>query len=358
MREDRMDLGRLGALVIGCTVAAVLAASSGCGSERSDSPVDDTIDDPRPSHSTGQPEEGHGEVPNPPPAQMHALEGTVTMNGAAVRAGAAIEAEQTIEVPEGGRAVLQMRDGGRVELAGGTIARILGEGDGAVAFVRGSLYAVQPPMGNAPRAPLRVVSPSASIEIGTAGEIYAVFFETGSSWVAVLGGAAAINTGEADNRRQLRVLDLPAHQAVAVTSRMAEPTEGPTRLTAAREAGAVLAAAEGDAAPDAERLQREVGHEVERLDQALHWLETEARRGRELTNEHRDAIHEHNEDESRRIQRELVNHSQELYRLRRLATARWERTRALALRATVVGGSRADDPIAERRDRVIGLLGQ
>lgn len=345
----------------GCLpVVVLLSIAFGCGEERADTEAAARTEDsprPPPPHGEGAAEEGGAEREDPAPARLVRIEGAVTVDGAAARAGEAIEAEEPIEVPEDGRAVIQLLDGGRVELDGGGRARIVGEGAAQVFLTRGGLYAVQPPAGNAPRPPLRVVSPSATVEIGQAGELYLALFENGASWIAVLGGGVSVSTGEADVRRTLRTVDLTRGQAVAVPGRIMEPTEAPSRLTAARAAARELAAAEGTAEVDPERMRREVGHEVERLDQALRWLETETRRGRELTSEHRAAVRDGQADEAQRLQNELVEHSRSLYRLRRLATARWERLRVQQLRLHAVGAAQGDDPVSARRDRVVGLLG-
>ena len=109
--------------------------------------------------------------------------------------------------------------------------------------------------------------------------------------------------------------------------------------------------------PDPDALARRFGQELERLDQALRWLETETRRGSDLTQEHRAAVRAGDAEQSRRLQRELVSHSQELYRLRRVATARWERARVLHLWLGRLDAQPTEDPIDARHDRVAGLLG-
>jgi hypothetical protein len=338
-------------------VAALLATwLFSCGDDGEGEPAARAVEERSSSSPAGPVEPGHGvEAEDPAPAHFRRLEGTVTLAGAAARPDQAIEAEQPIEVPEGGRAVVQLRDGGRVEIDGGSRARVVEEGAAQVLLVRGALYAVQPPAGNAPRPPLRVVAPSATVEIGRAGEIYLATFANGASWVTVLGGSAAVSNGEADVRRRLNEVELGAGRAVAVPARIAEPTEGPSRLSGARAAAAALADGATPAAPEDRR--QTLAHEAERLDQALRWLETETRRGRELTNEHRAAVREGRTEEAQRLQRELVEHSRSLYRLRRLATARWERLRVQQLRLEGEGAAPAEDPVEARRDRVAGLLG-
>lgn len=341
-----------------CTLALALLLAA-CGDDGDDAPADPPSEAPAPRHRGGH-GHGHGgghalEEEDPPPAHVRRFEGTVTIGGAAARPNAPVEAEQTIDVGEDGRAIVQLRDGGRVELDGGGRARIVEEGAAQVLLSRGGIYAVQPPAGNSPRPPLRIVTPTATVEIGSSGELYLALFENGSSWLAVLQGAASVSNGEADVRRRLQTVDLQAGQAVAVPGRIAEPTAAPERLSTARATAAALAA--GAAEPDDEGMRERAAHEAERLDQALRWLETETRRGRELTNEHRAAVREGRTEEAQRLQRELVEHSRSLYRLRRLATARWERLRAQQLRMVATGAAPAEDPVEARRDRVAGLLG-
>jgi len=283
--------------------------------------------------------------------------GEVTVAGAEARAGMDLDAEAAIEVPDGGRAVIELRDGGRIELDGPARAILPEDAAAQLVLIRGAAFGAQPPAGNAPRPPLRIAAPAVSVEIGVTGEFYVATFESGAAWVCSLAGTVALDRGEADNRRHLRTLVLPPGRAVAVTDRLAEPTDGPGRLSAARAAAATLAQTPSNPVdPAAERAALESA--TERLDRALVWLETEARRGRELTNAHRDAVQQSDTEEASRLQRELVGHSQSLYRLRRLATSRWERIRAEALRLAMVGRPPAPDPVAQRRDRVAGLLGR
>lgn len=292
---------------------------------------------------------------DPPPAELREVTGMVTVAGARASRGAPVEAERAIEVGESARAALQLRDGGRITLDEGAHAWVVDESAAQLLLVRGAAHAVQPPAGSSPRPPLRLVTPSATVEIGQAGEAYVATFEGGASWVVALGGEIAVSNGESDARQRLRTVGLTAGQAVAVSNRIAEPTEAPRRLEAAREAASALAVAPPE--PEAERLARDVESEAQRLDTALRLLETETRRGRELTSQHGAAVREGQRDEAQRLQRQLVTHSQALYRLRQLATARWERLRAQWLRLGLIGQQPARDPVALRRERVVGLLG-
>lgn len=327
--------------------ALALLLVCACGTEETPRPREPD-DDP-------VPEEPAPHAVDPPPGRLRRAEGTVTIDGAVARAGAPIDAERSIEVSDDGRAVLQLRDGGAVTLDGGARARLIEEGAAQLLLIRGSAHAAQPPSGSSPRPPLRIVTPSATVEIGRSGELFVVLFEGGASWAAALSGGVSVTIGEADARRRMRTLDLIAGQAVAVPNRIAEPTEGPRTLDAAREMARALAIAPPE--PEGPRLERDIAAETRRLDEALRWLETETRRGRELTTQHRQAVSEGAREDAERLQRELVVHSQELYRLRQLATARWERLRAQCLRLAVIGHPPAEDPVAQRRERVVGLLG-
>jgi len=331
-------------------ILCCVMATTGCEEE-----APEPIPAPEPRVVAEDPSPQHA-APDPAPGQLVRMTGTVTVSGAEARAGMELDAEAPIEVPAGGRAVIQLRDGGRVEVDGPARLRLVEDAAAQVLLLNGGLYAAQPPAANAPRPPLRVASPAATIEIGQTGEVYLTAFEWGGSWVAVLAGAVAVSVGEADNRRRLRSIELGAGRAVAVPDRIAEPTEGPERLTGARAASAALAQSSEEREVDEAAEQSALRSEASRVDQALRWLETEARRGRDLTNGHRDAVREHNAEESQRLQRELVGHSQALYRLRHLATARWERVRAQHLRLMALGRAPSEDPVAQREDRVAGLL--
>ena len=338
LRSQVLSLGA--ALIIG-----------GCG-EDADPPI------APPSPPEQQTEVGHAAAPDPAPGRLVRSSGVVTVAGVEAADGMEIEAEVAIVVPDGGSAVIQLREGGRVELDGPAQARVLEDVAAQVLLVYGGAYAAQPPAGNSPRLPLRVVSPAATVEIGQTGEVYISAFSWGGAWVTVLAGAAAVSVGESDNRRRLRSVELPAGRAVAIPDRIAEPTEGPSRLTAARAAASLLSAPDPEREDDPAADRAALATEVRRLDQALRWLEAETSRGRELMNSHRDAVREENTEESQRLQRALVSHSQALYRLRRLATARWERVRARHLHLLHLGRAPTEDPVAERLDRASGLLGQ
>lgn len=336
---------------------AALLVVLGCGDD------DDPPPDPEPTHGHHHGgEHGHhhghgGPRPEAPPARVSRLRGQATVDGAQARNGMALEPESTIEVPPGGEMHVLLRDGGRFALDGGTTARLVTDGPTQLLLVRGRLHATQPARGGAARPPLRVATPSATCELAGAGEMYLSTYENGSTWLASLGGQASVTSGEADNRHRVRESDVRAGQSVAIGERVAEPTEGPERIEAARAAAAALANGEGMSEADPEAVQRGLTERLASLDEALRWLETETRRGSELTTQHRAAVQAGDRDEARRLQREVVGHSQELYRLRRVATARWERVRAQHLWLGLLDAQPTEDPVAARRDRVAGLLG-
>ena len=118
-------------------------------------------------------------VVDPPPAELRDVSGMVTLAGARARRGEPVEAEQAIEVSEGGSAVLQLRDGGRITLDDGARAWVVDESAAQLLLVRGGAHAVQPPAGSSPRPPLRLVTPAATVEIGQSGEAYVATYEGG-----------------------------------------------------------------------------------------------------------------------------------------------------------------------------------
>lgn len=338
-------------------LAAILLLLA-CGDDDASQP------DPEPAHGHGHGMGSHGHGhdhggarPAAPPARVSRLEGEATVNGAQARMGMPLEPESTIVVQPGGLIHVLMRDGGRFALEPETTARVVAEGPTQLLLARGRVHASQPARGNAARPPLRLATPAATVELASAGEAYISTYANGSTWMTSLSGAVAVNNGEADNRHRARETTVGQGGSVAVAERVAEPTEGPERLEGARAAAAALAGGEGMSEADTEAVQRNLTQRVASLDESLRWLETETRRGSELTNQHRAAVQAGDRDEARRLQREVVGHSQELYRLRRVATSRWERVRALHMWLGLLDAQPTEDPVAARRDRVAGLLG-
>ncbi|MCC6875423.1 MAG: hypothetical protein IT378_14040, partial [Sandaracinaceae bacterium] len=336
--RPQLALLTLGGLVLG-------GLALGCSPERPAVPPPE----PEPEPSGPSPSHTPPQRPELPPARLAELSGNVTIAGVAARQGQSIEDDQSVDVPEGGQAALNLRDGGRVVLFGPALGRVVVDGAAEVFVLRGGAHAVLSPMGNAVRPPLRVCTPAVTAEIPRSAELFVEVMPGGATWVSVLSGGASVSDGDADARQQLRASDLVAQQSLLAVARAGEVVAGPGRLEAAREAARALA---GQAAPaDVPRMRRELGAQVERLDQALRWLETETRRGRDLTTQHRTAVREQRQDDVRRLMRDLVEHSRALYRLRRLATTRWERVRTQALLLASMGETVSPDPVAARLDR-------
>jgi hypothetical protein len=333
-------------------VVVVVAALAACGPRAEEAPAEGPADDPSSGATPGGLEAAdHGRASDPPPARFGRVEGTVTMAGAVASRAEPVEAEAPIEVPEGGVADLLLRDGGRITLVDGAAARMTDEGGAQLLLLEGGAHLLQPPAGNSPRPPLRVATPFGTAEIPVSGQAYVHVFPNGTGWLAALAGTVAVSQGDATARRELRDLDLGAGRALAVTDRMAEPTEGPRRLADARAAVGALRSGLVDGAALADGVR----DQTRRLDASLDWLEGETRRGRELTTLHRTAVREGSE-EAQQLQARLVEHSRKLYRLRRIATVRWERLRAMVLHRDRASETAGSDPVGERRERVAGLL--
>lgn len=269
--------------------------------------------------------------------------------------GDGLEAGDSLIVRGPGRADVDLGEGGRVVLDGDTEVRVGDGGPAQIVLVRGALHALVPAGPAGPRPPLRVATPAASIDLGGSGEFFVIAHASGGAWVASLAGLTTVSTGEADARRRLRTVELPPGRALLIASRIAEPTEGPTRLDDARPIAALIF--EPSAVLDAARAQRDLTESARRLDESLLWLETETRRGLELTAAHRESVRTGRTDDGMRLQRELVTHAQQLYSLRQVATARWERLHAGALQLGRLPGASATDLAQSRLDRVESLLG-
>lgn len=299
--------------------------------------------------------EAHGTPPEEPPARLVRFTGEVARARGTIAAGDALEAGESLIVRGQGSADVDLGEGGRVRLEGDTEIRIGEGGPAQVLLVRGSIHALVPAGPSGPRPPLRIATAAASVDLPGSGEVLIVAHASGVTWVAALSGLTTVATGEVDARRRLRIVELPPARALLVLSRMAEPTEGPSRLEDARAASRVVL--ESAVPLEADRAARDLAEAAARLDESLLWLETETRHGLELTAQHREAVRAGQSAEGMRLQRELVAHSQQLYSLRQVATARWERVIAQEAQMSRLPQARPSELAAARRDRVSSLLG-
>ncbi len=273
------------------------------------------------------------------------------------RGGGALElaAGEGLRVGAGGHVQLDPGTGHQVELGAEADVEVGDEGLARLLLAAGPLEVLAPQDTPALRVPLRVATPAATIEFGDDAVAFVQVHPTGAVWVACLAAPVTVSSGDVDARRRTRELALEPGRAVLVGARTSEVSDGPQALADA-PAAAALAFATAPA-PDAERLGRDLAEAAGRIDEALLWLESETRRGRELTRAHRAASGAGGTQEAARLQRELIAHGQLVYALRQTATVRWERLLVgeRAARRTdrrlFLEGSEA------RRDRVTGLLG-
>jgi len=300
----------------------------------------------------GGEEEAASEDTEAPPAVLMHAEGDVTVSSGVLTERLPLSRGDRVQVGPGGAADIDVREGARFSLEPGSDLRVGDVGPARVLLVRGAVHIANPPE-DGPRAVLRVATPEASLAITGPGEAYLVVHESGTTVLMVLSGMMAVSTGETDGRGRLREMDLTPGRAVVIAQRMSESVEGPTRLDEARTQAAALLVASSPV--DEARRRHDLGTAISRLDEALGTLEAEGRRGGELTEAHRAAVSAANPTESMRLQGELVAHSTQLFRLREVATSRWERLRVIAL---TIAGPVEPDPIEVRTDRVRGLLGE
>lgn len=341
-----------------CLAVLVMTLALGCG----DDPPETSPADDRHGHGGGHggesgiarhggTEEAASEDREAPLARLVRTEGEVTLGGGVMTAGQALERGERVRVGPGGRADVDVREGARFALEPGADLRIGDVGPARVLLIEGAVHVSNPPE-DGPRAILRIATPEASIAISGPGELYIVAHPSGTTVVMSLAGVFSVSNGESDARGRLREIDLATGRTVVVAQRMSEPVTGPQRLDdARRESAALLVAAP---VVDDERRRHDLGAAIGRCDEALSALETEGRRGADLTSEHRGAVAAANDAEAMRLQGELVAHSTQLFRLREVATSRWERVHALRMTVTT---PLEPDPVGVREGRVRGLLG-
>lgn len=287
------------------------------------------------------------------PATLLRATGAVRVDAAPATEGEPLERGQRLVLEDGAEATLETRQGDRVTLFGPANARVGEEGTAAVELARGTAHVRLQPGPAGPRSPLRIASPEASIELIGPSEIFVDADRSGATWVVVMSGIARLGNGDADARHHARLTDLQAGQAVVVAEQPAEPTVGPTRLDQARASAIAIFATTTPL--EATRLYERARRAATDLDGAFGWVETEARHGHDLTEQHRAAVAAGQSDEAMRLQAALVGHAQELHALRDTARLRWCRLSTLVLAGAVPAGE--SDPSAARRDRAASLLG-
>lgn len=341
--------------------AAVLlvVGSLGCGDDAADTGSGART---APEPERGQGPEGHSpsvpaQEPRPerPLAQVARLTGPVAAEGPALRLTGPVPVDVPLEVGPDALLGLALRDGGRVDLEANSSALLAGEGPAVVVLARGNLHAVLPPAGNAARPPFHVALPSATVEIGGSGELWVTQLPSGRAWVAVLGGTVDIMVGDLDAEGRPVRRTFVAGQAYTLGGSQAEPAAAPGSLDEVRAQAAGIV--RRDRPPRDAQITAGLADDVTALDETLEALGGELARGSRLADEHRSAVAARSE-RARELQRELVGHSQQMFRMRQAALVRWERVLA-RVRWLAVGGAAPDpDPTAARRARVRELLGR
>ncbi len=322
----------------------LLALGLACGSEE-EIPVEQAVAGHRAGHGTGQ---GHGvSTATPRPAPLARVARLGSGRSGPLRPGQTLDSTATLSTGDE-RLVLDLRDGARIELEPHSLGRLGDEAPAQFFLARGHAHAVLPPTGNSPRPPLRIGTPAGTVEIGGSGDLWVTVRPDGTVWVALLGGRAAVLTGELDEATHIeRRLDLRPARAVVVGRTLAEPTEGPTTVDAARALGVALM----DGA-EAHELREMLAEATESLDEALADVDVERERGATVEARHRAAVSAMSPEAAAAMQ-ELVAHGRAMDAARDVLLTRFERTRALALLVE----ANEPDPTAVRRPRVRAALG-
>jgi len=284
-------------------------------------------------------------------------------DAAAARAtpGTALDAGDAIATGTASSAAISFYDGGRLSLDPDGVVLLGNEAASQTYLVRGSARATLSPAPNAPRPPLRIATPAATIDVGGSAELVVAVLSPQRTWVAVLAGSAAVVTGAADGDP---ATDLRAHEDVLEPGRAALVDGDEVRIdTGPARAADVPAALAQLAAPATSRrggrLDRVLAADGARLDEIFARAELGATLAADLAMRHARAARE---DRSRAasLQREIAVHASRQHRVRALVLARWERLLARALTTKCGAEARVDvdAAIASRRERVLRALGR
>jgi hypothetical protein len=292
--------------------------------------------------------------PRLPPAQLGLLEGSVTVDGTTAVSGAAVEVGQVIGLEGPGRATLDLPGGARGTLRAPGSMLLAEAPDRGLWIVRGVVHVADPPTGLGGRTPMRVATPTATIELQGAGDVVVAVDAVGATHVTVLNGQVEVTGSEVDARHRLRVVEVVAGLETHLVDHLDEVTQGSARLDDALALARERAMTEPVTAPGTP-TPASFGACTTRLDEAMGWLEVEQRRGRDLTARHRAAVQAGQTEEAMQYQREIVSHAQSVHALRQVVLTRWER---FALTARLVADAHAStEEVAPRLDRLRNLLG-
>lgn len=276
----------------------------------------------------------------PPLARVVRVE---NLEASTYRAGQRLGPTATLETGQSAL-VLDLRDGARATLEPRTTARIGDEAPAQVILALGIVHAELPPEGGSPRPPLRIGTSAGTVVLEGSGDVWVAANAAGQTWVAVIGGRAALHDFDADGNA--RVVDVAAGYT-AVLGSTEPPAAGPRHADAARIASrAVIETASPIRAED------ELPTALTALGPALDAAEAESRRGAALSDGPPPAA---GSPEAATRQRALVEHGRALLRTRRALLVRFEMLRARALFAAAQG-SEATDPSALQRPRVRAAL--
>jgi hypothetical protein len=239
-------------------------------------------------------------------------------------------------------ATVDIRGGGRFEVAPGAQARLGGVPPPPLLLGSGRARARLGPTGPPDRAPLRLGTPEVTVELVRGGDVFAVALAEGRTWVVALAGDPVLLTGAAEDQGGARRWPLAAGQGVWVTGEgPGEPAAAPSR---AREVEAAMdaLAGKGSSGRDAGAQARAVAA----LEEVLVRLEREGARGRALAAAHRQAVAD-DAARAKEIRKQIVEHAKALVRLRGLVRTRWERLAALevALDAASEGAAGQNDRV-------------
>ena len=270
-------------------------------------------------------------------ARWKSVEGDVRQGGDPVRPGQSLRVKQPIALGDDAKASLNISNGVRVELEGPLRARwgevspfelILGEG---VAYVWVS---------EAPAAPVRVASVGGVYEFVGNGEVYFSASRSGAMWAAVKRGAGRFAKNDPSGSKPLPQEELSGD--TAIRARLGEPSVERSTLKSDLTAGALRKRARRFRQGKATGLSDpEVQRILEAFLATITRVEQEGTRGRQLARDHRLAVRAEPE-RAKRLQGDLVRHSQQMYKGAQAVRARFAVLEAAWLLSGETAAGRAE----------------
>ena len=252
-----------------------------------------------------------------------------------------------------------------VSLEPGSVALVGDLAPAHIVLARGGAHAQLAPMGGSQRPPLRVGTPSGTLDLGRSGEALVWVRADGAATVLQLAGMGRVLTGAllADDKDDARARgeretgqERPAAQMLRASERWHSSDDAVSAGASDLDSARVQARAFGAGARGA--VPTKVPQRVTKaLESWMALTEAERERGHELQRKRAVAAQDGDQAEGQRLQAELIAHSQTVSRQREVLRARAERALAWSLLSRDAEGAAPTDVVSQM-ERAKTLLGR